>query len=342
MTEPQESTAPETGAVRRSRALVAIRVGGGLIAVAAVALCAKALSDEWHTVSHAVAHANVGLLVIALITSALAMVGLGLLWWRCLSVFGVHVTRREAIAWYLAGELGKYVPGGVWAVLGRGELARRSGRINRGDTYATTLVGYGSMCLGAAVVCGILAPFLAVYGDHFGWAWIMLALIPIGVIVVHPAVLGRLLTAARKASKGRVNLQAPPWKRMLELILWAVPTWALVGLSSVLVAQSFGFSERPARIAFAAIAAWIIGFLAVPVPAGAGLRELIFSAICGLASAPAVAVAAGARVLLIVADAVGGGIGLLYARHRASAAVARHSATDIQPTTLNDSTVVKG
>ncbi len=50
------------------------------------------------------------------------------------------------------------------------------------------------------------------------------------------------------------------------------------------------------------MAAWIIGFLAIPVPAGAGLRELMFLAASGLDHGPAVAVAAIARLLFIAVD----------------------------------------
>ena len=65
---------------------------------------------------------------------------------------------------------------------------------------------------------------------------------------------------------------------MLGLIAMSVPTWVLVGVSYDFVARALGFDQSPVRIAFAAVAAWIIGFLAVPVPAGVGLRELIFVA----------------------------------------------------------------
>jgi uncharacterized membrane protein YbhN (UPF0104 family) len=94
-----------------------------------------------------------------------------------------------------------------------------------------------------------------------------------------------------------------------------------VGATSVCVTEALGFSQQPARVAFAAVAAWIIGFLAIPVPAGAGLRELVFLAISGLDNGPAVAVAAIARLLFIVVDAGGGLLGL-WAVRRAGVALA--------------------
>jgi uncharacterized membrane protein YbhN (UPF0104 family) len=292
----------------------ALRFAGLLVAAVAIALCVKAVADEWPRVRHAVAHAEPGWLLAGLGCSSASMVGLGLLWWRCLRLFGSPTRPVPAVAWYFGGELGKYLPGGVWSVLGRGELAQRGGRISRGASYATTLISYGAMCVGAAVVCGVLAPVVSSDGRGLGWGWALLALVPLGVAVVHPAVFGRVLAAVARISHGRVVLSAPSWSAMLRLIAWSIPTWVLIGAASVAVTEALGYDQQPARVAFAAVAAWIIGFLVVPVPAGAGLRELLFVLICGLDAAPATAVAAISRVLLVLVDGVGGVLGLVYAR----------------------------
>lgn len=314
----------------RSRLAVALKAAGLAIAVLAVALCALTLAREWNSISDALGQARPGWLLLALLAAAAAMTGLGLLWWRCLQVFGADTRRRDAVAWYFGGELGKYVPGGVWPVLGRGELAARAG-ISRSTGYLTTLICYAVMCVAAAVVCGVLAPFVAADGDGLSWGWLMLALIPLGVGALHPTVLGKLLAVGARLTRGRVRIEPRPWRAMLGLTAWSIATWLLVGATSVCVAEALGYSQQPARVAFAAVAAWIIGFLAIPVPAGAGLRELVFLAISGLDNGPAVAVAAIARLLFIAVDAGGGLIGL-WAVRRAGGAVTANAPTASAPT----------
>ncbi len=313
----------------RSRLAVALKAGGLAIAVLAVALCVLTLVREWNGISDALGRARPGWLLLALLAGAAAMTGLALLWWRCLQVFGAPVRRRDALSWYFGGELGKYVPGGVWPVLGRGELASRAG-VSRSTGYVTTLISYAVMCVAAAVVCGVLAPFVAADGDGLSWGWLMLALIPLGVGALHPAVLGRLLAVGAKLTRGRVRIEPRPWGAMLALTGWSIATWLLVGVASVCVTEALGYSQQPARVAFAAVAAWIIGFLAIPVPAGAGLRELVFLAISGLDGGPAVAVAAIARLLFIAVDAGGGLLGL-WAVRRAGGAVTARAAADGAP-----------
>ncbi len=315
-----------SGRPARSRLGTLLKTGGILIAVLAVALCVLTLVREWSGIQDAVSRARPGWLLLALLAAAAAMTGLGLLWWRCLQVFGAPVRRRDAVSWYFGGELGKYVPGGVWPVLGRGELAARAG-ISRATGYLTTLISYAAMCVAAAVVCGALAPFVAADGAGLSWGWLMLALIPLGIGALHPVVLGRLLAVGAKLTRGRLQLEPRSWRTMLGLTGWSVATWLLVGAVSVCVAEALGYSEQPARVAFAAVAAWIIGFLAIPVPAGAGLRELVFLAISGLDTGPAVAVAAISRLLFIVVDA-GGGLAGLWSARRAGLAVAGPPSTE--------------
>jgi hypothetical protein len=247
------------------------------------------------------------------------MAGLGVVWWRCLNTFGRAVDLNRTMAWYFAGELGKYIPGGVWPVLGRGELAYRKGGVSRATGYATTLISYASMCVAAAAVCGALALVLALDDRSPTWAWAVVALVPMGVLATHPIVFERVLRAAWRATRRSASLSTPRWLQLQGLIATAVPTWLLVGLSSVLMAQALGFDHRPAQIGFAAVSAWIVGFLAVPVPAGAGLRELVFVGLAGLSSGRAVAVAAGARLVLLCADGSGGALALVAIRLRPGA-----------------------
>jgi glycosyltransferase 2 family protein len=309
----QESGTATDAPRRRHPIRSVIRVVGAVVALAAIGLCAHALVDNWSNIRPALAHANGGWLAAGLAASAGCTTGLGVLWWRCLRLFQVHAHPRDAVAWFFGGELGKYVPGGVWQLLGRAELAQRGG-LRRSTVYATTLIAYGAMLIGAAVTCGGLAPFAAANGSRLRWFWLVLVLVPLGIAAAHPAVSGRLLRLGSKLTKGRLDLTAPPWHRMIGLMGWSIPSWLLLGASSCAVTAALGYHQYLPRIAFAAVAAWTVGFLAVPVPAGAGVREVTFVALSGLPSGPAVAVAALARLLLIVVDAAGGVAGLWLAR----------------------------
>jgi uncharacterized membrane protein YbhN (UPF0104 family) len=287
------------------------------VAVLALGFCLRTVAGQWQEIRHAVATANPWLMVLGLAASIAGMSFLAVLWRAALLAFGERITLVRALAWYFAGELGKYLPGGVWQVVGRGELAVRGG-VRRSVGYASTLISMFVMCISAAVVCGVLAPFLAADGNGFGWELALLLLVPIGILAVHPRVFGLVLELGNRLSRGRLKLEPPPWSDMLRLIVVGTPTWLLIGAASVAVTDALGYDQSPARIAFAAVTAWIVGFLAIPVPAGAGIRELVFVAVSGLELGPATAVAAVARVLLLLTDALGGVVGLAVSRNLTS------------------------
>jgi len=296
----------------------AVRVAGVLLMLGAISVCALAIASNWHTVGPAITHADLQTLLLALVAAAASMLGLAVLWWHALRRFGSPAGFLPTLAWYFGGEVGKYVPGGVWPVLGRGELAWRHGAISRGVGYATTLICYAAMTAGAALVCGVLGPIVASNGNSMSWAWALVGLVPAVTICAHPRWMRLPLGLGARLTHGRVALQPISWPRMSLLIAGSTPTWLLVGLTSVLVARAFGFHQEPVRVMFAAVVAWIVSFLAVPVPSGAGLREILFVAMCGLGTAEGAAVAATARFLFICVDGLGAAAGLFYTRWRRS------------------------
>ena len=72
-------------------------------------------------------------------------------------------------------------------------------------------------------------------------------------------------------------------------------------------ARSLGAASYP-KVMFAAVLSWIAGFLAVPVPAGAGIREAVLTASSGLDGGVAAATAIVARIIFILVDVIGAAV----------------------------------
>lgn len=306
------STGDDRGGGRRW-----VRVAGRLVAVAAVALCAWALVQQWDEVGPALRSADLRLVAVALVLAAAASLVLALTWWRTLAAFGVRRRFADVAAWYFGGEIGKYLPGGVWSVLGRGELSHRDG-VDRRTSWAATVVGLGATVVGGAWCCAVLGPAAAATGGP-GWAaWLALGL-PVGLVLLHPRVVGAGLRALHVVVRGE-RLGAPPWGRMVVVALVSLGSWLLVALSAVVVTDALGYDRSAPAVGLASVAAWTVGLLAVPVPAGAGVRELVFAALSGLGAGAGVAVAALSRLLYVAVDALGALAAFAYLRARGPAA----------------------
>ena len=135
-----------------------------------------------------------------------------------------------------------------------------------------------------------------------------------------PRVLEPALGLVRRLTKRPLAMEVPAWRDTVLVVVRYLPTWAFIGGATAAMAQAIDPTASPTRIVFAAVLSWIAGFLAVPVPAGAGVRETVFIAASGLSPELGATVAVATRVLFIVVDGGGAAIAVpLLRRNRGTA-----------------------
>jgi len=289
------------------RAIGITTVVGLLVGGAAMFYVVRRLAQDWPDASDALVDAEAAWLVLAAAGAVLAMVSIGWGWRHVLALLGAPVPAGRVVAWYFVGELGKYVPGGVWPVVGRGELARRGG-VPRGRAYASVALSLAMVYLAALFVAAGFLPFAVSDGGFSAWMLVLLAL-PAGVVLLHPRVLGRLVRLVEKVGRRTVHLEIPQWSDSLVLVARYVPTWFFVGTATWAVARSLTPDASYPTVVFATVLSWAAGFLAVPVPAGAGVREAVLTATSGLDGGVAAAAAIVARILFVLVDVAGAAVG---------------------------------
>jgi uncharacterized membrane protein YbhN (UPF0104 family) len=272
--------------------------------VVAGAFVVRAISDQWTMVRSSLADARPAWLVAALLCAAAGMVTVAFPWRTALTILGATADRASIVAWYFMGEVGKYLPGGVWPVVGRGELAYRGG-ISRAAAYASVALSLGALYLAAMLMVVVLLP-LRVAGDHGAEALWVLLLLPAGLAALHPRPLGWLVGRAEKLLRRELAIDVPPWSATMGLVARYLPSWLLIGTATWCVARAFDPDARWLAVAPAAIVSWIVGFVSVGVPGGIGVREAVFVAAAGTIPTGARAtVAVAARLCFILVDAGG-------------------------------------
>ncbi len=311
--DPSEALDPSGPVASGVGARIGSVVGTGF-AVAALAFVFKTLSREWEQAEAQLRAARPGWLLVAVVLAGLAMTSIGVVWGRVLHQLGVAVKATRVVSWYFVGELGKYLPGGVWPVVGRGELARRGG-VPRTRAYTSVALSLGMLYLAAMFVVAALVPFALAEGGFTPWMLFLLAL-PVGVVGLHHRVLEWLLAVVRRFTGRVVHLDVPRWRQSLGLVAMYIPTWVGIGLSTWAVARALTPDAPLVRVAFAAVLSWVAGFLAVPVPAGAGIREAVLLAASGLDGGVAAATAIVARLIFVAVDALGAVAGAPAATRR--------------------------
>lgn len=216
---------------------------------------------------------------------------------------------------FLVGQLGKYLPGSVWAYILQLELGRRAG-LARARVFTATVFN-----LAIIVVAALLAGAMAVgplvnRSPRLDWLpWLYLAL-PFALAMLHPKVLTALANFGFRVLR-RPRPDHPIGLRTVALsLLSALGCYLAYGVHLWLLADTWqGLTFEPLFLCIGTMAiAMIAGLVAFMLPSGVGAREfVIIAALTPLVGiGPATAYAAVSRLQFVLADLLtaGGAAGL--------------------------------
>ncbi|MCW2600303.1 MAG: hypothetical protein JWM02_2132 [Frankiales bacterium] len=274
-----------------------------LLAVVAVVLALRAEGSALRT---SLVRTGVPAVLASCAATFAGLLASALCWRSLLAGLGTELSPRLALHVFFLGQLGKYLPGNVFAVAAQAELARDHG-VARSRIVTAGLVFLGVLTVTGLLVAVVLLP-IASPDVLRRYAWVLLAL-PVGLLALVPQVLNRLVATALKATR-RPPLEQPLSARHLAAATgWALLMWAFYGLHllPLVLAQPHDRAANVVLVATGGYAlAWTAGFLFVVAPAGAGIREAVLVlALAGIADRPAaLAVALLSRGIQTLGDVV--------------------------------------
>lgn len=289
-------------------------LAGVFIGVAGIAFVVRTIVNSWNDVTDAYAQLNATGLALSLVLGLSAMTWIGVLWIRMLSpTDSAQPDTRLALSWYFVGQLGKYVPGAIWPIVGRAELATRAG-IPRGHAYGATARSMLTTYLGATVAVAIGS--VLSWTDPFVGLIAAAALTTLWWVAAHDAVRTRLV-----AAMSRVVATPPTLPEASHLAVTAarhVPAWILMSLSTSVVASAFQVDIGLVHMLYVTSLSWLIGFVVIGVPGGLGVREAVFISMLGptVGDGAAASIAIASRMVFIAVDGVGAIVSTLLARGR--------------------------
>jgi glycosyltransferase 2 family protein len=286
--------------------------------VVAVGLAIWALWSRWPEVVSAVHRLDPVHLVLAALATVANGALTGLAWRSLLADLGARLPVPLAARVFFVGQIGKYVPGSLWPMIVQAELAKR--HVARRSTVAATFVLL--LLSGASALVVVLLTLPATpEGGGTAVRWAALLVVPV-LALLHPSVLGRLL------DRGLRLVGRPPLEQWTSLrgtavaTGWAVLAWLVAGLQIWLLSVPLGAPATWRTLALAVggyALAWVIGFVVVVAPAGAGAREVALAAVLSgvLDPGAVVVVVLLSRVLFTAADLTLAGIGFTAGRSAA-------------------------
>ena len=295
----------------------------------ALAFAAYGLAVKWPEV-----HSALGQLswydVLGAALAVIAALGFQMLAWRALLAdLGSPLPLAAATRVNFLGQLGKYVPGAVWAVAGQVSLAQDY-RVAKRRSGTASLVSMAITLVVGLVMAGVVLPLASAGALRHYW-WVLVCL-PVLVFLLWPSVtkfgLDLVLRVVRR----------PPLYRALTLggmgraVGWTALAWVCYGLHAwLLVGDIAGHSLHILLLAAGGYAlAWTVGFLLIPFPGGIGPRELALIAVLSpvMPQGPALVVALASRVVATIGDLFWAGIAVSVGRRPRREAMAAGEAAE--------------
>ena len=286
----------------RSQFVVAIRL---LVLGAAVGLCIYAIARDADGFINAVSDIGVPRALAAFLCIVAGLLASAETWRTAVAATSGPVRRRVGRQVFFVTQLGKYLPGAVWTVVGQVDAAKRLG-LSRPRMALGAVLFIVLHVLTGLFVSALLLPATAPdMMRTYTWAF---ALVPLLLVAMLPRVLSKMMDIALRLV-GQPQFTTPLRTRdVLVPSAWLLLTWAAFGLALFAVAEPLAVHTGLVQLigistgVFAL--AWAVGVLVVPAPAGVGVREVVlFLALAPLLGATeATSVAILTRVLHTAAD----------------------------------------
>ncbi len=204
-------------------------------------------------------------------------------WHIILKKLKVKIKFFQTIKIRAISELGRYMPGKVWHLLGRVYFTKRMG------LSTIKIVTSFGLELASSIIAGLMVfliffPFFIKTDLTINFLPFLIIGIPLGLICIHPKILNSILNFGLKIiKKQRINIELK-YKDMLMLVLMYCSFWLVVGFGFFLLINSIysiQFSKIFIVVSIYAIG-WVIGFLSLITPGGIGVREGVLAGLLAL------------------------------------------------------------
>ena len=288
---------------------------GIVIGVAGIAFVSARIVRDREAIADAMSSAEPGWLVVGGVAGTIAMALIGLNWLLIIRHAGASAPWRRGMAWFFVGQLGKYVPGGIWPIVGQAELAHRDAT-PRGAAYSSTAMSMVATFLGAATVAAITG--LISSTDHrLGSATLAVLLALLLTAIAVPAFRRAIDRLARRVTPRELRLPEPRWFALL--VARHLPVWLAFAGMNIFAVVALGVDvdgSLVVELIFVTCISWMAGFVVVGVPGGIGVRETVFISMTTATLGAGVAVSAAvlSRIVSIAVDLLGAAVSAVVAR----------------------------
>jgi hypothetical protein len=300
---------------RSRRSMLAIfRLLLGLFVVIAVVV---ALVRSWDDVAPYLSELSVqgvvGALFLALLAPYFTMLG----WRTMLADLGSPLPLAPAASVFFVGQLGKYVPGSIWAVLAQAEMGSRLGVPRRRVGVVGLLAIALALLTGGAIGLPAL-PVLLGRTEIGGYAVVVVVVLL--AVACYPPLLNWGIARGLRFLRRQPLEHDIAGRALIATLVWFTFAWSASGLTVLALTLDISGATFDRSLLLTCVCGFALasafGMVSVFFPAGFGVRDGVLTLILAtsLPLAAALAVAVVSRFLTIAVDVLVAGAGWLWGR----------------------------
>ncbi|PKQ31504.1 MAG: lysylphosphatidylglycerol synthetase family protein [Actinobacteria bacterium HGW-Actinobacteria-2] len=321
MSEPEVSQDLVPAASSTSRATL-VNVVRTVLLVLVIVAAGWQLIVHWNEVAATVAKLQWHRALLAQLAIVFGIMCSTLSWQVLLDDLGKPIGVGRGAQIFLVGQLGKYLPGSVWAYVLQIELGRKAG-LERARVFAATVFSLVVAVVAALIAGSFAIPRLMAQDARLSWLPWLYLLLPFALAMLLPPV----LTAIVRFGFTVLRRPRPDHPVTLRVVLaslaYAIGTYFFFGAHLWLLADTReGLTISPLSLCIGTMGiAMLAGLAAFMLPSGVGAREFVIivalTPVVGVG--PATAYAAVSRAMFILAEVGAAGVAAAVAvitKHR--------------------------
>ena len=236
--------------------------------------------QNWNDIKPYLANTNWIILIIAIILYAIAFLSTGYNWAYVLWNLDPKLTRREYLNIHMISALARYIPGGIWNIVGKAYMCTEKG-VEKSATTASMILEYVFQIVSSGL---FFIFFLPVLMKEVLNLWLTIAFIA-GILVVllllpwgvrvGTKILGKIF----KEDLAEIYLTN---RYVYSVLLRYMAVWIFTGFGLIVLVKAFSEIEfmQGIYLILSYPISWVVGFLS-PSPNGMGIREGVLSLLLG-------------------------------------------------------------
>ncbi|MFC1485403.1 lysylphosphatidylglycerol synthase domain-containing protein [Candidatus Latescibacterota bacterium] len=278
-----------------------IRAVQVVIVLAVILFLVRSVSSNWEVVRAFDWSFDAGWLTLSVFLFLAAYAMLPWIFGRVLAAAGHRIGFGDAWDIYFLGNLGRYLPGKVWVILGVSYLAGQRG-IPKPTAAASAVFAQLYSLLSSIVFFFIFLIFTEFKGISPGIIWLLPAILVVTVASLFPKPLERMVNALLiRIGKPVITVTFSSRDGLMLTFLYFI-SWIVMGCAFGLLVTSVvgGGQVSIPGAAGMYVVAYAVGFFALFAPGGIGVREGILGVMLGTQVPVSVAILIAALARLLV------------------------------------------